>query len=62
LRIEALPAYEANPGIEMLHCGSPLPDCSAAIYSAYQSGQFAWRSPVRFSCSVWAAHARRAIA
>jgi hypothetical protein len=43
----------------MFHCGSPLPDCSAAIYSAYQSGQFASRCPVRFSCSPWAASARR---
>ena len=29
------------------------------MYSAYQSGQFASRCPVRFSCSPWAASARR---
>ena len=29
------------------------------MYAAYQSGQFASASPVRFSCSPWAAAARR---
>ena len=29
------------------------------MYSAYQSGQFSSRCPVRFSCSPWAASARR---
>ncbi len=29
------------------------------MYSAYQSGQFASRCPMRFSCSPWAAAARR---
>ncbi len=29
------------------------------MYAAYQSGQFASRCPVRFSCSPWAASARR---
>ena len=32
-----------DDGVEMLHCGNSLPDCSAAMYSAYQSGQFASR-------------------
>src|SRR5262245_57154195 len=31
--------------------GSSLPVCSATMYSAYQSDQFASRTPVRFSCS-----------
>jgi len=29
------------------------------MYSAYQPGQFSSRWPVRFSCSPWAASARR---
>ena len=34
------------------HCGSSPPVCSAAMYLAYQSGQFSSRPPpVRFSCS-----------
>ena len=41
------------------YCGSSLPACSAAMYSAYQSAQFASRTPVRFSCSPCAAAARR---
>ena len=40
------------------HCGSSLPACTATIYSAYQSGQFSSRWPVRFSCWPWAASAR----
>ena len=36
-----------------------MPACSATMYAAYQSGQFASRCPVRFSCSPWAASARR---
>ena len=44
-------------------CGSCLPACSATMYSAYQSGQFSSCSPpVRFSCSPWAAAARRSAA
>src|SRR5262249_45008637 len=39
--------------------GSSLPDCSATMYAAYQSDQFASRTPVSFSCSPWAASARR---
>src|SRR5260221_1113819 len=41
------------------HVGSSVPACSATMYSAYQSGQFASRCPVRFSCCPWAASARR---
>ncbi len=33
------------------HCGNSVPACSATMYLAYQSGQFASLSPVRFSCS-----------
>jgi len=29
------------------------------MYAAYQSGQFSSYSPVRFSCSPWAAATRR---
>ena len=29
------------------------------MYSAYQSGQFGSAAPMRFSCSPWAAAARR---
>ena len=41
------------------HVGSFVPACSATIYSAYQSAQFSSRCPRRFSCSPWAASARR---
>ena len=41
------------------HVGSSAPACSRTMYSAYQSGQFASASPVRSSCSPWAAAARR---
>ena len=41
------------------HLGTSAPACSLAMYSAYQSGQFASASPMRFSCSPWAAAARR---
>src|SRR4029453_7839502 len=41
------------------HCGNSVPACSATMYLAYQSGQFASLSPVRFSCSPCAASARR---
>src|SRR4029077_19757654 len=43
----------------LVHCGSSPPACSATMYAAYQSGQFASRCPVRFSCCPWAASARR---
>ncbi len=39
-----------------------LPACSPTMYSAYQSGQFSSRWPVRFSCSPCAAAARRSAA
>ena len=40
--------------------GSSAPACSATMYAAYQSGQFSsYWPPVRFSCSPWAAAARR---
>src|SRR4029077_19545193 len=45
--------------VVVAHCGSSPPACSATIYLAYQSAQFASRSPVSFSCSPWAASARR---
>ena len=45
--------------IEVAHRGDSFPACSATIYSAYQSGQFVSRCPVRFSYSPWAASARR---
>ncbi len=41
------------------HVGSSVPACSAAMYAAYQSGQFASAFPMRFSCSPCAADARR---
>ena len=41
---------DVGPGV-VVHCGSSLPDCSATIYAAHQSGQFASRCLVRFSCS-----------
>ena len=43
----------------VVYCGSSSPTCSATMYAAYQSGQFASRCPVRSSCSPWAASARR---
>ena len=45
--------------VVVAHVGSSSPACSATMYAAYQSGQFSSRSPVRFSCSPWAADARR---
>ena len=45
--------------VGVAHVGSSVPACSATMYAAYQSGQFASRCPVRFSCSPWAASARR---
>ena len=41
------------------HVGSSVPACSATMYREYQSGQFSSACPVRFSCSPWAAAARR---
>ena len=46
--------------VVVVHCrqlsaGSARAPCTAA----YQSGQFASRCPVRFSCCPWAAAARR---
>src|SRR6185369_2135775 len=43
----------------VVYRGNSLPDCSATMYAAYQSGQFSSRCPVRFSCSPWATSARR---
>lgn len=41
-----------EPGIAgPLYCGGSAPDCSATMYLAYQSAQFASCWPVRFSCS-----------
>ena len=48
-----------NDDVVVAHVGSSAPDCSATMYAAYQSGQFASASPIRFSCSPWAAEARR---
>src|ERR1700676_1877046 len=48
-----------HPRVHIHHSGSFPPDCSATMYAAYQSGQFASRCPMRFSCSPWAASARR---
>ena len=46
--------------VVVAHSGSSFPACSAAMYAAYQSGQFSSNSPPwRFSCSPWAAAARR---
>ena len=36
-----------------------MPACSLSMNSAYQSGQFSSATPVRVSCSPWAAAARR---
>ena len=41
------------------HFGSSLPDCSATMYAAYQSGQFASLPlPIRVSYLPWAVSAR----
>ena len=40
------------------HAGGSAPVCSATMYAAYQAGQSASPSPVRFSCSPCAAAAR----
>ena len=39
--------------------GSLVPACSAAMYAAYQSGQFPLGCPLCCSRSPWAAAARR---
>jgi hypothetical protein len=52
-------AKSTNLARHPVYCGSSSPACSATMYAAYQSGQFASRCPVRFSCSPWAASARR---
>ena len=44
------------------HDGSSSPRRSRTMYSAYQSGQFGSAAPMRFSCSPWAADARRSAA
>ena len=48
--------------VQIAHAGSSLPACSATMYAAYQSAHSASRCPVRFSCSPWAASARRIVA
>ena len=52
------PAAE-NDHVVVAHVGSSVPACSATMYAAYQSGQFGSAWPMRFSCSPWAAAARR---
>ena len=52
-------AADDDDVVAAAHDGSCLPDCSATMYAAYQSGQSASRWPVRFSCSPCAASARR---
>ena len=54
---EALPVVHGS--LPNPYTGSSVPACSATMYAAYQVGQSASRSPVRFSCSPWAASARR---
>ena len=41
-----------------VHDGSSVPACSAIMYAAYHSGHSSSRTPVRASCSPWAASAR----
>ena len=45
------PGAAENDHVAVAHVGSSVPACSATMYSAYQSGQFASASPMRFSCS-----------
>src|SRR5487761_1165714 len=52
------PAAE-DDHVGVAHTGSSVPACSATMYRAYQSGQFASAWPMRFSCSPCAADARR---
>ena len=43
---EILHRYDDYPvSLLPFHCGNPLPDCSATMYAAYHSGQFASRWP-----------------
>ena len=56
-RTEALLAVHGWSPIA--HVGSSVPACSATMYAAYQQGQSAFRSPVRFSCWPCASSARR---
>jgi sulfate permease, SulP family len=48
----------ALTSVLVTYCGSPSPDCSRTMYSAYQSGQFGSASPVSFSCCPCAFAAR----
>ena len=46
-----------DSAVSVAHVGSSVPPCSATMYSAYQSGQFASASPIR--CLVLAVGGRR---
>src|SRR5262249_13290495 len=52
-------AATEHDDVVLAHLGSSVPDFSATMYAAYHSGQFSSLCPVRFSCSPWAASARR---
>ena len=59
--VSRIPASICLPLTLLPYNGSSLPACSATMYSAYQSGQFASRCPVRLSCSPCAASARLSV-
>src|ERR1700689_1503754 len=48
-----------NGRVAVAQVGGSVPACSAAMYLAYQSDQSGSAAPMRFSCSPWAASARR---
>jgi hypothetical protein len=50
---------DADDLVVVAHKGSSSPAFSATMYLAYQSGQSGSALPMRFSCSPWAASARR---
>src|SRR5947207_3074833 len=51
---------EQSEGKTVAQVGNSVPACSAAMYAAYQSGQFSSRCPpLRFSCWPCAASVRR---
>ncbi len=52
-------ASAEHDDVVVVHEGSSEPACSATMNVAYQSGQSGSALPMRFSCSPWAAAARR---
>src|SRR5713101_4697279 len=59
MTVFCLLAMSASLALVEMRDGGSVPVCSAAMYAAYESGQFGSRCPLRFWYSPWAASARR---